>query len=301
MAYKTEVVDAGTLQSDDILIALMGLTGSGKSQIIDSLTGQKARATTSLKSCADEVSAYRVLGHEKYGNKLVLVDTPGFNATYNSDKQILEMISKWMAKTYKRLVTLTGIFYVHRITDIQVSEIAHHNLCMFAELCGDKCARNVMFVTTMWDKARDMAAAEKKEAALKERYWRTMIYHGASVGRFHINGPDSPWELVDKMTQRNQLGQALRLQEEMVDEKKRFHETNARKALSYDLQKLLLKQSKLGGGMDADVKEDMADLSGETENTEEFEVTKTPLGRRIALSFTRAFGRNEQAPMAIAP
>jgi len=165
---------------------------------------------------------------------------------------------------------------------------------MFAELCGDKCARNVMFVTTMWDKAKDMAAAEKKEAALKERYWHSMIYHGASVGRFHISGPDSPWELVDKMTQRNQLGQALRLQEEMVDEKKRFNETNARKALSYDLQKLLLKQSKLGGETDADVKEDMADLSGETENTEESEVMKTPLGRRIALSFTRAFGRNEQ-------
>jgi len=97
----------------------MGPTGSGKSQvrlvwpdhfmsanliicakIIDTLTGQKTRAGTSLKSVTDEVSAHRVLGHPKYADKLVLVDTPGFDDTNKSDKQILDMISQWMTKTY---------------------------------------------------------------------------------------------------------------------------------------------------------------------------------------------------------
>jgi predicted GTPase len=75
-------------------------------QIIDTLTGQKTRAAKSLKSCADGVSAHRVLDHEKYGNKLVLVDTPGFDATHKTDKQILEMISKWMTKTYASFLDL---------------------------------------------------------------------------------------------------------------------------------------------------------------------------------------------------
>ena len=97
----------------------MGPTGSGKSQvrlvlpdhpmfanlnilqkIIDTLTGQKTRAGTSLKSVTDEVSAHRVLNHPTHRNKLVFVDTPGFDDTNKSDKQILEMISQWMTKTY---------------------------------------------------------------------------------------------------------------------------------------------------------------------------------------------------------
>ena len=58
------------------------------------------RAGTSLKSVTDEVSAHRVLKHPTHGNKLVFVDTPGFDDTHKSDKQILEMIGQWMTKTY---------------------------------------------------------------------------------------------------------------------------------------------------------------------------------------------------------
>jgi GTPase Era involved in 16S rRNA processing len=50
-------------------------------------------------SFTQEVSAYRVLGHEKYGNKLVLVDTPGFESEDTSLK-VLENISVWMTRTY---------------------------------------------------------------------------------------------------------------------------------------------------------------------------------------------------------
>ena len=200
-------------------------------------------------------------------------------------------------------MTLTAIFYVHRITDIQVSGTAHHNLCMFAELCGDKSARNVMLVTTMWDRVRDIPAAESKEASLKERYWKVMIHHGASVGRFHMNqldGPNSPWEMVDKMIRQHQLGQALLLQEEMVDEGKRLEQTNAGKALSSNLRRLLIKQNRAiellegqveGERAGVDVQAEMTALRAEIE--EEFESMKTPFGKRVALFFGKAFGKKE--------
>jgi len=60
------------------------------------------------------VSANRVLNHEKYGDKLVLVDTPGFDATNKTDKQILEMISKWLMKTYADLLGKITIFYTKK-------------------------------------------------------------------------------------------------------------------------------------------------------------------------------------------
>jgi len=295
--YQTTPVKAGNLKSDDIVFALMGPTGSGKSQIIDSLTGQKTRAGTSLKSVTDEVSAHRVIGHETYGNKLVLVDTPGLDDSHKSDKTILKMISEWMTKTYKHHKTLTGILYIHRITDVRMSSTPHRNLRMFGELCGNKYAINVVLLTTMWDKVRSITEAEKREASLKERYWNAIIHHGATVDRFYKNGPKSPWETINEMVQRHKKGQALLLQEEMVDIGKRLNETNAGKALYRDLQGLIEKQNKTiksledqakGGRTDADVQAEMEALRAEADRImKEFESMKIPLGRKFALFFKK--------------
>ena len=204
-------------------------------------------------------------------------------------------------------MTLTGILYIHRITDVRMSGTPHRNLRMFGELCGDKSARNVVLLTTMWDKARSIKEVENREAGLKERYWNVMIHHGATVERFYVNGsgPHSPWLIIDRMIHRHQLGQALLLQEEMVDVGKRLNETNAGKALFRDLEGLLNKQNKTiksleeqmdGGRTDADVQKEMDALRSEIENIiKEFESMKIPLGRRIALFFGKAFGKKEQA------
>ena len=92
----------------------MGPTGAGKSnvghivrnyfprfhlflKIIDTLTNQPGRrAGSRLESCTTEVRAVRLFNHKDYGDRLVLVDTPGFDDTNKSDMQILEMISNWL-------------------------------------------------------------------------------------------------------------------------------------------------------------------------------------------------------------
>src|SRR5436853_7638035 len=98
----------------------MGPAGSGRSQvgfitilldpsmstdcsqkIIDTLIGQNSRTGgPGLKFVTNKVFAHRVLGHEKYRDKLVLVDTPAFDNDNKTDKQVLEMISEWLEKTY---------------------------------------------------------------------------------------------------------------------------------------------------------------------------------------------------------
>jgi hypothetical protein len=178
-----------------------------------------------------------------------------------------------------------------------MSGMADHNLRMFQGLCGDGFAGNVVFLSTMWDKVRNVKAAEQKEASLKERYWNTMIYHGATVERFHVNGSgfESPWLIVDKMIQRHQPGQALLLQEEIVDAGKQLHETNAGRSFSWNLRRPLIKQNRAielprnRGRTDADIQKEMDALRLEIE--EEFESMKIPLGRRLALFFGKALGR----------
>jgi hypothetical protein len=204
-------------------------------------------------------------------------------------------------------VILQGIFYVHRITDVRGSGTPHRNLRLFGELCGDKSARNVVLLTTMWDKARNVKEAEKREAGLKERPWCIMIHHGATVGRFYVNGSgsESPWLIVDGVIQRHQLGQALLLQEEMVDIGKRLNETAAGKALFRDLKELVNKQNRTiklleeqmdGGTTDLDVQKEMDALRSEIENImKDCQSMKIPLGRRVALFFGNPFRKKAQA------
>ncbi|KAF9449509.1 kinase-like protein, partial [Macrolepiota fuliginosa MF-IS2] len=88
------------LRSEDIIIAVMGPTGTGKSHFIDVLTRSQpgTRSGHKLGSHTGEVQCTILKGYE--GNRsLVLVDTPGFDDTEKSDMEILDMISKWLEKT----------------------------------------------------------------------------------------------------------------------------------------------------------------------------------------------------------
>ena len=58
------------------------------------------RSGSALASCTKQIQAVRVYEHPKYANRLVLVDTPGFDDTHKSDMEILQMISDWLKKTY---------------------------------------------------------------------------------------------------------------------------------------------------------------------------------------------------------
>ena len=95
----------------------MGLTGCGKSnvrdisylvfrrsissglKIIDILTNQPGRrAGSRLESCTTEIRAVRVFNHPVHGDRLVLVDTPGFDNTTKSDIEVLQIVSNWLKK-----------------------------------------------------------------------------------------------------------------------------------------------------------------------------------------------------------
>jgi hypothetical protein len=64
-------------------------------KIIDSLTGQNKRAGSGLRPCTTKVSAYRILGHRRHGNRIVLVDTPGSENRNRVYIQTLKLIKPW--------------------------------------------------------------------------------------------------------------------------------------------------------------------------------------------------------------
>ena len=120
----------------------------------------------------------------------------------------------------------------------------HRNLLMFEELTGLRSAKNVVLVTTMWDKLNleYQHEGDEREKGLKTKYWNTMIDHDAAVERF-LNNSDSAWRIINNIVDRNKKA-VLQFQEERVDRKKSLKETSAAQALHQDLNRMIERRNK---------------------------------------------------------
>ena len=105
------------------------------------------------------------------GRRVVLIDTPGFDDTTQSDTDVLKMIAAFLETSYvhlrldsdpfsphetcpvsryKRGGTLARVLYFHRISDFRMTDVSGKNPSMFRKVCGDGALRNVIIVTNMW-------------------------------------------------------------------------------------------------------------------------------------------------------
>jgi hypothetical protein len=87
--------------------------------------------------------------------KIKLVDTPGFDDTDRIDTEILTLIADCFQGSYEDRVFLSGIIYLHRISDVRMSGSSTKNLRLFRKLCGSDNMTSVTLVTTMWDKVEE--------------------------------------------------------------------------------------------------------------------------------------------------
>lgn len=282
------------MASQPIVIALMGPTGSGKSNFINQLRGaREERAAHQLKSHTQVVREFQYTSKDR---QYVFVDTPGFDDTYRTDRDILREIAEWLEQKYRGKVTLSGIIYTHRITDNRMSGSVCKNLDMFARLCGDKAAGGVRLVTTMWDKAKNRELAESRVSQLEGNFWKPLIDAGARHKRFDENSSRCAWEITDDLTGGTE---ALLLQEELVDAARKLNETTAGQALYTQFQKLLHEQKETIKQLQDEAKaqkdpqltkqleEERRRLEAELQKTwDEMGKLKIPFFRRIALFFS---------------
>jgi len=179
----------------DIVIALIGLTGSGKSHFIETLTNKPALANAGLTQISQDLCAYKV--SQSGRPDTILIDTPGFDADKGPDAEILGRIIRWLAET-PCTTKLTGIAYLVRISDNRFSEKPIMNLSIYNQLCGDNAPYVIVFVTTMWDLTNPPARAETREKELKDKLLKSMISLGSSLERFH-NTPQSAQQILEKV------------------------------------------------------------------------------------------------------
>lgn len=112
-----------------------------------------------------------------------LVDTPGFDDTHKTDAEILRGIADFLATVYEQRGKLSGILYLHPVTDDRMKGNALKNLAMFKKLIGEPCLKNVTLVTTKWSKV-DKEVGERREQELYDQFWKPMVACQATMRRY---------------------------------------------------------------------------------------------------------------------
>ncbi|KAL8653076.1 MAG: hypothetical protein Q9226_003996 [Calogaya cf. arnoldii] len=195
------------------LIAIMGPTGTGKSTFISKLAAREMKIGHNLSSCTEEVEEVPCKVGDQY---VILVDTPGFNDTNRSDTEILTAMADWMKSSYQDDMRLSGIIYLHAISDTRMTQSSLQNLRLFRKLCGDHNLKNVVLATTKWSVTPlEDALRREKDLTSETGFWRTMMAAGSVVRRFE-NSAESAMALVEEILD---IGQKIvpTIQKEVVE------------------------------------------------------------------------------------
>ncbi|KAF4597537.1 hypothetical protein EYR40_007999 [Pleurotus pulmonarius] len=194
-------------------------------------SGSTLRVGSGLMSCTNAVQASRPFPLD--GRTVRLIDTPGFDDTTRTGTDVLTMIAAFLSSTYQHGVKLSGVIYIHRISDFRMGGTSTRNFRMFRELCGDTTLRNVVIVTNMWGEVSlDVGEAREEELKTRDIFFKPVLDKGAQMKR-HENTFNSACAIMRCIAFKAPL--ALRIQRELVDEKKDITETAAGAELGREL------------------------------------------------------------------
>lgn len=106
---------------------------------------------------------------------------------------------------------------------------------LFRKLCGEATLKNVIIVTTMWDKV-PLVQGESREGELKTdaRFFKPALDDGARMTR-HQNTVLSAHEAIRAIYEREHSYVPLDIQKELVDEKKHLARTAVGQELGNDI------------------------------------------------------------------
>jgi len=235
-SYPGEPVqDSQAPTPKDIVIAVMGITGAGKTTFIQHFCRQDLNVGHGLQSCTSKVEIAPCIMPN--GKKIFLIDTPGFDDTYRSDSEILREVADWLIQAYQFQVRLTGIIYLHRITDVRIGGSGMKNLRLFRKLCGERGLGSVVLATTMWSLCPPDDARRREDQLVNQNdLWKFLVGQGARVFR-QDNGAVSGQQIIDYLINRAQPV-TLDIQREMVDQGLKLAETGAGREVQEELEKL---------------------------------------------------------------
>ncbi|KAL8793854.1 MAG: hypothetical protein Q9195_003580 [Heterodermia aff. obscurata] len=206
---------------------------SGKSSFVDVLgglhieNGLPPKRKMHMESATDRVGIYKTTVNKKL---IYLMDTPGYDDSKFSDANILTMVLNELAHLYESKHLLSGVFFIHDISQPRMTGIDRKNLYMLQQLCGIDSFQNIVLVTGNWIKRpsfEEHLVQTTRERDLKTRFWKNMTDRGAYVER-HDGTAASAQRLITWLLDKPPT--VLQSQREMVDMALSWDETSAGRA-----------------------------------------------------------------------
>ena len=144
------------------------------------------------------------------------------------------MIADYLSAAYSGGMKLTGIIYLHPISDRRFTHHAAKNLEMFKKLTGEANLKNVVLTTSMWDKVGEVEGG-RREIELRENFWSLLLALGAKTARYdgtHRSAVDVAATLIGNKPF------YVQLQEEMGRGHKSLRDTSAGQEVMLELHRL---------------------------------------------------------------
>ncbi|PVF96696.1 hypothetical protein CPB86DRAFT_786771 [Serendipita vermifera] len=216
----------------------MGGTKTGKSTFVNLISGSQFPVSHGLKSCTTEMMAtkpFLVNGHP-----VILLDTPGFDDTNERDTDNIAEIATTLAAIYRKGRLLSGILYFHNIEDRGMRGVSVRNHRLFRHLCGEDPMKSVIIVTNMWTPSFDESIGTQREQELRTEgeFFKYSVDAGARMMR-HYNNTRTATDIIQAILSSDKDREALKIQKEMVEERRRIDETSVANELKSDFDVLI--------------------------------------------------------------
>jgi GTPase SAR1 family protein len=293
-------------QDNAVFILVLGMTGSGKSTFIRHCTGRSVEIGHGLQSCksrhlsclsgsfADSGAGTNDLSVHSFwlaGQHVHLIDTPGFDDTNHSDIDTLKTIASYLSTSYANGVRLTGIVYLHRISDNRLGGSGMRNLRMFKKLSGSSTWPNTAIGTTMWNiNEYAEGIAREKELSSHQDYFGDLLSGGAKLFRVaeHATGPEeqkhSSLAMISRLVQYVGISPKLELkiQRELVNEHKSLDATAAGQEALGDLYHIRVQLTEQLESTRHDMRE--AVRARDSESARQLEAVETDFTNKLRLA-----------------
>ncbi|KAF2820819.1 hypothetical protein CC86DRAFT_360083 [Ophiobolus disseminans] len=224
-----------SLLQDDVYIAVLGLTGTGKSTFVARCAGRPL--PQSGHGLESDTTSITIQSFVRNGKTVHLIDTPGFDDDRKDDATIMQELAFWLLQAHRTGFALSGLVFLHRITDNHLQGSALRALKVFKALCGVHCYPGVVMATTRWDEINDKAGCNRQlELVSNGDFWGDIIEGGGKVLPLHWNNA-SALAIVDSILANHQR-LTLDIQTELASGRISLHETSAGRIVYEDYHRL---------------------------------------------------------------
>ncbi|KAG6913488.1 hypothetical protein DXG01_006490 [Tephrocybe rancida] len=203
-----------------------------KPRFVNTLLGEPvAKVGQEVESETQYVVPYRLERPAAEKRRVFIVDTPGFNDTFEPLEEILRRVAVWLANSYGTHQKVAGIIFLQDITAARMHGSSKKVMRVFEKLCGKNAASKVLFMTTKWDTI-SMEIGTRHEVEIIN-YWKGMLSAKPSGSRItRYDGQRSSAKAIISEFLKHDNGALIQIQKQMVDDRVFTPETHAGVAAS---------------------------------------------------------------------